>query len=670
MKNRKIVDLVMAKYNKKTEAKKGSITIFLSLIMFCLLEVFLLLLEMGRMEVMEYRANEIGRVSLDSTLAGFVRPAFDRYGILMYWGQKENLEKEIHTYIVNNLSAEEGKTDFFKMESTGVEVTQYTCITQENGEEMARQAETVVKYSLGRKAAEKLLEQCTKVQKGKEAQELFEDLEQEGEKIVSAQEELAKVHDCVKKISSLKTNPKSLAEELFLPLKEEKHKGEISPKGKKRIAKAYKKLKKTWQEHSKACTELRTAIENYHKKVDSLEDSVSQLEESLKKYKTTDIAAECANIQSDLKECSHQMSTRSDDNENRKEIDDIEKKVQEYGKNLDSCKQFLENHTDKDFMVNLDEYCKAVEIMCNELSDYEQTIPVMKENQNNDELKGFQKLLKSIKKGGLAFVVRDTKQLSAKEIIADNLPSITETYKKGNRNIDLQKIIFGQYCIDHFGYYTNKKQDTVLSYELEYLLGGKAGDQDNLEWVVKALLPIRAGFNVLHILKSPSKMGEAAALAVSICGWTGIPGLATLTKYILIQVWAYGESVIDVRDLLEGKKVPLVKNDGQWTLALSGLKSFGSKIKSSNTGDKGFDYQNYIRFLLAIQQKGIQYYRCMDLIQMNMNSKEKSFRMKDCVVCANAITTFYAQPLFLNFTGFGGKEQMYEIHGKTSGEYQ
>lgn len=168
----------------------------------------------------------------------------------------------------------------------------------------------------------------------------------------------------------------------------------------------------------------------------------------------------------------------------------------------------------------------------------------------------------------------------------------------------MQKIIFGQYCIEHFRNYIDKKQNTVLSYELEYLLGGKLSDQDNLEWVVKALLPIRAGFNALHILKSPKKMGEAEALAVSVCGWTGIPGLATLTKYILIQVWAYGESVIDVRDLLEGKKVPLIKNERQWTMALAGLKSISSKSKSNNIGDKGFDYQNYIRFLLAIQPRG------------------------------------------------------------------
>ena len=46
--------------------------------------------------------------------------------------------------------------------------------------------------------------------------------------------------------------------------------------------------------------------------------------------------------------------------------------------------------------------------MCEELSDFEQTIPTMEKKQSNDELKGFQRLLKNIKKCGLSLVVTDT----------------------------------------------------------------------------------------------------------------------------------------------------------------------------------------------------------------------------------------------------------------------
>lgn len=660
---------------KRTVMKKGSITVFLSLVMFCLLELFMVLLEGGRVEVMEYRAKEMGQVSLDSAFAGFVRPVFDRYGIFIYWGQCENLEKEINTYIVNNLPDQGDRiNDFFKMESTGVKVTEYTNITNENGEEMAKQAQEVMKYSLGGKAAEKLLEQCTKLQKGKDTQELFEEIEQEGENIVSVQEELSKVYNCVNKISSLKSNPRETAEDLLLILKKEKNNLAVSLRVEKQITRAYKKLKKSWAEHNKACENLNKAIQNYNKKEHELKKSVSQLENRLKEegktYRAQGLWEEYVLTQADIQVDRDNNAVGGNKNDSRKEIDNLEKQAQEYMKNLESCRQFLENDAQKEIYLQYDNYYQSVKFMCEELSDFEQTIPTMEKKQSNDELKGFQRLLKNIKKCGLSLVVTDTKQISSKEASMKNLPSYTEKYKKGNRKIDIQKIVFGQYCIEHFGNYTEQQKNTVLSYELEYLLGGKASDQENLEWVVRALLPIRAGFNALHILKSPKKMGEAGVLAVSLCGWTGIPGLSTLTKYILIQVWAYGESVIDVRDLLEGKKVPMLKTEGQWTLGLSGIKGISGKTKSCNAGDRGLNYKSYIRFLLAIQQKGIQYYRCMDLIQMNINKMESSFLMKHGIVYAKATVSFYAQPLFLNFTGFGGKKEKYSIQEENSRRYE
>lgn len=66
---------------------------------------------------------------------------------------------------------------------------------------------------------------------------------------------------------------------------------------------------------------------------------------------------------------------------------------------MDICRQFLENYAAKEFKVNFDGYYQAVDVMCDGLADFESTLPTMEEKQTNDELKGFQKLLKNIKKG-------------------------------------------------------------------------------------------------------------------------------------------------------------------------------------------------------------------------------------------------------------------------------
>ena len=44
----------------------------------------------------------------------------------------------------------------------------------------------------------------------------------------------------------------------------------------------------------------------------------------------------------------------------------------------------------------------------------------------------------------------------------------------------------------------------------------------------------------------------------------------------ILLAWAYGEAIMDIRTLISGGKVPLVKNAEDWKLSLSGLMQLGS----------------------------------------------------------------------------------------------
>ena len=57
------------------------------------------------------------------------------------------------------------------------------------------------------------------------------------------------------------------------------------------------------------------------------------------------------------------------------------------------------------------------------------------------------------------------------------------------------------------------KGDDGLSYELEYMIGGKKLDEENLTSVVSRLLVIREGLNMIHILSDSKKRQEAQNLA-------------------------------------------------------------------------------------------------------------------------------------------------------------
>ena len=58
------------------------------------------------------------------------------------------------------------------------------------------------------------------------------------------------------------------------------------------------------------------------------------------------------------------------------------------------------------------------------------------------------------------------------------------------------------------------------------------------------------------------KKSEAMALAATISTLLLIPEAAEAVKQLILLAWAAGEGVIDIRSLLSGNKVPLVKTIG------------------------------------------------------------------------------------------------------------
>lgn len=71
-----------------------------------------------------------------------------------------------------------------------------------------------------------------------------------------------------------------------------------------------------------------------------------------------------------------------------------------------------------------------------------------------------------------------------------------------------------------------------------------------------------------------------------------------------MTVWALGEALADVRCLLEGGKVPLVKSSSQWKLDLQGLLDLGAKgrlpdgIGKGEKEEDGLDHKGYLRLML------------------------------------------------------------------------
>ncbi len=277
-----------------------------------------------------------------------------------------------------------------------------------------------------------------------------------------------------------------------------------------------------------------------------------------------------------------------------------------------------------------------------------------------------------IKKSGfLKLVVPTGTAVSGAKLEKDQFPSATSVteIQWENKNIaekTARMVLYGEYILEFFPNFCSNQEKTGIQYEAEYILFGKDSDEENLKSCINRLLWIREGLNAAHILSSAQKMEEALVLATAIVGWTMIPPLVTAVQLVIVGVWAYGESLLDVRRLLSGKKVELIKSESTWQLGLNGLKDFFNGAQEAEKDDSsGLAYEDYIRILLLTMDKTEKSYRTMDMIQQNMQQISPNFEMKHYIYSAQICVETTATQLFLMLPGIknivGQRKQQYRI---------
>lgn len=227
----------------------------------------------------------------------------------------------------------------------------------------------------------------------------------------------------------------------------------------------------------------------------------------------------------------------------------------------------------------------------------------------------------------LSMLVPNQEELSDRSISLETLASKRQlekgSYTQDTSNGATDKIFFVAYVMEHFSDMTNQNEENALLYELEYLLGGCASDRENLEKVCKKIVNIRTVANYTYLLTDSTKQAEADALALTVCSLVGLPELEELLKQALLFAWAYGESVMDMRVLLKGEKVPFVKTSESWQLDIDNLFSLGTEneVASEKGSEKGLSYQDYLKGFLLLEGKETLSMRCLDLIESNLDIK-------------------------------------------------
>lgn len=253
----------------------------------------------------------------------------------------------------------------------------------------------------------------------------------------------------------------------------------------------------------------------------------------------------------------------------------------------------------------------------------------------------------------LAVVMEDPAELSAKSIDTSTSLDNRELFcgnMVAEQGKDVDKLWFVQYLNQYFSCKTdNKEQERVLDYELEYCIVGKDSDAQNLEAVAKKLLQIRESANFVTIMQDSQKQSMAMKMAVAAVGFTGFVPLIKAVQIGILLAWCYIESILDLRCLLSGGKVPLIKDSTQWKSDLFHLRE--SVFQSTYAEvEEGMVYKEYLQMLLYTTGERQLTYRAMDVVEQNIRvfSGNEAMRMDAMVSAVQVQTVYTATPLFLN----------------------
>lgn len=211
-------------------------------------------------------------------------------------------------------------------------------------------------------------------------------------------------------------------------------------------------------------------------------------------------------------------------------------------------------------------------------------------------------------------------------------------------------VLYDEYLMQYMGSYLHPSGAAGLDYELEYIIGGGQTDKENLLNAATKLLLTRMGLNIVFLLANHSYYEEAALLAETLVGWTGLIPLVAAVKLLLIAVWAFAESVLDVRALLSGKKVAFFKSGETWSTGISDCVAKVAAGEMAKESSSGLRYEMYLRIFLLMQEMKEKCLRTMNVIEWNLGAAagRAGFSFSHCIYGAEMTMECVAKPVFFS----------------------
>ena len=275
----------------------------------------------------------------------------------------------------------------------------------------------------------------------------------------------------------------------------------------------------------------------------------------------------------------------------------------------DICMKISEPDVEKqEYITKIEKIYEDIESEINGFSiktivqEYEQY--TFRADDYNTSITSLNKIYQILKEGAAGLVIDG--EISDKSMDYSDLADtcVSGSYGgDGISNIDIRQALVSEYIISRYAGYTDyiekngqqtgyiEKNDRsagrLLDYEIEYILCGRQSDKDNLNEVLFKLVLIREGLNLSYLVTDVQKKNECFGLALQLLGYTGNMVLIKAAQYFIMSIWAYAESVMELRELYAGESIATVKNADNWITDINTVISRGDAgLKTGLFSDK------------------------------------------------------------------------------------
>ncbi len=653
----------------KDSVQRGSITVFLSLMLIVLISVVTTSLESAHLAAVRSQVGMASEASVQNLFARFEKSLYEEYCLLFLNDRQDFeaiLESEMQSYQTIGKESFSG-TNHLKFQVDSIAVNQTVYMMDQNGEAFQEEINQILSADLISMVKQSISGYVTKLSQSGTVTEYMDEIMEQSLPLTDMAEQVstaAESSESVKKgIGEFKHTADDCKQTLQsyqkLLAEAEKTNAKDSLVLIKDEMMLQKDLKNQLEDMKRDKKELEAKLQGALEELEAYEESAQVVTKNLDEVKK---GLQEEELEDSYRETLHDelkavldMTSESGDWYQKiyKAKENIEKNLQMLhsmdipeGKDLSK-----ESVQDGSLEKRLEQ---AVDIL-NECREVD--IPVTKNTVETKEGLSAKSLLRMVQmlitQGPFSMIVDNQEELSKRKLEMEQFPSAKQTKEeKSGKNlfntaVDYTKdmLALNTYLMEYMPCYTDGG-----AYDLEYILGDSTVDQENLKSTVNQLVLLRQAMNLVYLLTDSGKRAQAQSAATGMLAITGNPVLIQGMTMILLTAWAYAEAIGDVKLLVQGEKVEFIKNSQNWNLSIeqaANLKNWNQQISSESSKNKtGMTYQEYLRILLFFHSHNTNLFRGMDVIQWNICQKDPGFRISQCVYTIEADFSVSVKPVF------------------------